>query len=310
MCKVTCALFAFALSVAISNAEGIPSITLNNGVSMPVIAAGTWQYSPSEAKASVKAAIAAGFKHIDAAFDYNNQEAVGAGIKETGVNRSDIFVTSKVPGCGLQGISRTHCGQDSLAVIQKNLDQLGTTYLDLVLIHFPPVGGCGPLNCPIIRKQWAAFESAYAQKKVRSIGVSNFCVSCFECLFGGNYSITPAVNQVQYHVGEGVDPGGLFSYCKKHGIVTEAYSPLGDNKTEILSGKLTTSIAKAQNKTAAQVALRWIWQNGVALTTKSSSFEHLKEDLDIFDWSLTEEEMSKLNAATQPAGKPSFMCDK
>lgn len=304
----------------------VPNIPLNNGVPMPAVAAGTWQYDKDFAQKSVTEAFAAGFTHIDTAHDYcadgstadctskggSNQVGIAKAI--AGRQRDSMFITTKVPGCGAQGVSRSACGPDSVAAAEKNLQELGVSYVDLLLIHFPPMGGCGLLNCGIIRKQWQALTEAHlATNKTRALGVSNFCISCLKCLAGTpgpTPPIVPAVNQFQYHIGMSADPEGLISYCKAKGIVPQAYSPLGDNTTELISGPLVSRIGAAHEKSGVQVALKWIWQNGVAVTTKSGNSEHLREDLDLFDWSLTTQELASANAATNPHGKPSFMCSK
>ena len=120
----------------------------------------------------------------------------------------------------------------------------------------------------------------------------------------------PAVNQIEYHIGMGADPEGLLSTCAARGIVPQAYSPLGDSTPELISGDLVTSIGAAHNKSGVQVALRWIYQHGVAVTTKSTNAAHLAQDLDIFDWKLTDAEQARADAATKPKGTPSFMCSK
>jgi 2,5-diketo-D-gluconate reductase A len=239
----------------------------------------------------------------------SNQHGIAKALKATSIPRSDIFVTTKVPGCGLQGISRGNCGPDSVAAALENLDELGLDYVDLLLIHFPPPLGCGILNCGTIQKQWAALsEQILKANKTRALGVSNFCVSCLKCLAEVTDAVVPAVNQVQFHVGMGADPEGLMSYAKAQGIAVEAYSPLGDNTTELIDGDLTTRIGAAHNKSSVQVALKWIWQRGHALTTKSSNPKHLAQDIDIFDWQLSSDELTQLDAATKPSGNPSFMC--
>ena len=302
-----------------------PSIRLNNGVEMPVVAAGTWQYDKDYAQKSVTEAIAAGFTHIDTAHDYcadgttasfagadctskggSNQVGIAPAIKG---RRAALFLTTKVPGCGAQGTSFRNCGADSVAAADKNLAELGVHYVDLLLIHFPPLGGCGARNCHAIQQQWHALTQSHLQtNKTRALGVSNFCISCLKCLAETPGALVPAVNQFQYHVGMGADPGGLVSYCKAQGIVPQAYSPLGDNTTELITGDLVNSIGKVHNKTGVQVALRWIWQHGVAVTTKSGNLEHLKQDLDLFDWQMSDEQLARADAATSPKGKPSFMC--
>ena len=283
-----------------------PTITLNNGVLLPAIAAGTWQYKPEIAEQSVNDAFEAGFTHIDTAHDYDNQDGVGKALQ--GRKRDSFFLTTKVPGCGLQGISKANCAQDSSAAIDANLKQLGLDYVDLLLIHFPPLLGCKvESNCKAIQSQYAALEAALTAKKTRAIGVSNFCISCFECL-NKTMKVTPAINQVKYHVGMGSDPGGLKSYCSEQGIHMQAYSPLGDNASALIEGPLLEKIGTAHNKSSVQVALSWIWQNAVPVVTKSTKLGHLKDDIDIFDFKFSADELKELNSQTQPSGSPSFMC--
>ena len=121
-------------------------------------------------------------------------------------------------------------------------------------------------------------------------------------------TVVPMVNQVQFHVGMGNDPEGLFSYAKAHNITMQAYSPLGDGKKELITGNMTTTIGKAHQKSGAQVALKWIVAQGIPLVTKANSASFLAEDIDLFSWELTAAEKSTLDAATSPAGTPSFMC--
>jgi len=121
-------------------------------------------------------------------------------------------------------------------------------------------------------------------------------------------TVTPAVNQVQYHVGMGVDPIGVKSTSEKHGIHLQAYSPLGNGKSDLITGDLVTTIGSNYNKTGAQVALRWIQENGVSLTTKTTKTSHMQQDLDVFTFQLSSEDKAKLDAATKPSGTPSFMC--
>jgi len=320
--KLGLAMLHFALSSAGFSVSGdpTPTITLNNGVKMPAVAAGTWQYNTSTATSSVTQAIAVGFTHIDTAHDYcsdgstgscsggSNQPGIGKALQAAGLARSDYFITTKVPGCGMQGISKFNCGEDSAKAAQTNLDELGLPYVDLVLIHFPPMGGCGKENCKLIKKQWAALTDFYQANKTRAIGVSNFCPSCLECLAEDASAVVPAVNQFKYHIGMGADPEGLLSYCKQHGIAAQAYSPLGDDSSELITGKFVTAAGKAHGKSGAQVSLRWIYQHGVAVTTKADTKAYLQEDLDLFSWSLTDAEMTEADGLTSPAGTPSFMC--
>jgi diketogulonate reductase-like aldo/keto reductase len=312
-----------AFAAGLASASPIPTFPLPNGVHMPAVAAGTWQYDADYAEQSVKAALTAGYTHIDTAHDYcfdgstgdcsqkggSNQKGIAKAI--AGVERENVFITTKVPGCGAQGISRKQCGADSVAAADMNLQELNLEYVDLLLVHFPPEGGCGPLNCPLIQAQWQALTRSHLlTNKTRALGVSNFCVSCLKCLEAtpGGKAAVPAVNQFKYHIGMGADPIELVTYCKSKSIVPQAYSPLGDNTTELINGPIVSTLGAAHNKSGVQVALRWIYQHGVAVTTKSGNPSHLQQDEDIFDWSRTDAEMAQADAATSPAGNPSFMC--
>lgn len=217
---------------------------------MPVMSAGTWLYDDATAEAAVEAALAAGFSHIDTAYDYENQQGVGRAIKKSGKPRESIFVTTKVPGCGLQNVSGRsveECRKDTAARFADDLKQLDLAYVDLMLIHFPPCsGGDGsarspadvtcfprktgctdPKSCELVRAQWSVLTEAYHKKQALSIGVSNYCTACFQCLAEESGAIMPMVNQVQYHVGMRPDPQGFKTFAQKHDMVLQAWSPLG-----------------------------------------------------------------------------------
>lgn len=312
--------------------------TLANGVSMPLLAAGTWQYNDTIAESTVVEALKAGFKHIDTAHDYENQVGVGKGLNASGKKREDVFVTSKVPGCGLQGIGKEDCENNTYKAIKEDLQLIGQhydiKYLDLLLIHFPPcvseptdtgkgspskstcggkkLNGCtDPDNCKAIALQWKAVERAYKEGLVKAVGVSNYCSKCFGCL-GDNVTVKPMVNQVQFHVGMTPDPQGFASFAKKNNMLLQAWSPLGSGghgDDEILKGNLTSGIANAHQKSTAQIALKWLIQHGFSVATKSSNPKHLAEDIDLFHFDLTEEEMSSLDAASfHKTDNPSFLC--
>ena len=157
-------------------------------------------------------------------------------------------------------------------------------------------------------------ETLQQQKKARTIGVSNFCPKCLECISADpTLKVVPAVNQFEHHIGMGPDAEGIKAYCKSKGIVAQAYSPLGPTfnqtaKDILIEGPLTTSIGKAHNKSGAQVALKWVVQGGMALVTRALNPEYLVEDLDLFDWTLSGDEAAKLNAATEPAAQPCLFC--
>ncbi|GAB5367640.1 hypothetical protein AAMO2058_001248200 [Amorphochlora amoebiformis] len=293
-------------SAALAFTGRSPIAVLNNGVRMPLVGAGTWQYNSSVAHDSVMNAINLGYDHIDTAHDYNNQDGVGKALAS--FKRDDFFLTSKIPGCGVpgEGVDLFHCYDDTKKLFQEDLDLLNVDYVDLMLIHFPPVLGC-TLGCGAIQAQWKAMEEMYNAKKARAIGVSNYCQSCFACL-NKTMKVKPAVNQFQYHVGMGPDPIGLISYCESQNILVQAYSPLGNGSPELIHGNLTGSIGAKYNKTSVQIALKFVVQKGYGVLTKSTNPKYLADDIDLFDFNMTVSDMAKLDAATTPAGSPSFLC--
>ena len=148
-------------------------------------------------------------------------------------------------------------------------------------------------------------EAFVKMGKIKSIGVSNYCISCLQCLLP-KITIPPVLNQFQYHVGMGPDPGGLVSFCKKNKIIPQAYSALGNGK--LISDPLLTSVGAAHNVSSAQVALKWVIAQDAAVAFKADTLEYISEDIALFDWNLTATELSQLNAATTPANNPSWSC--
>jgi len=288
------------------------NVTLNNGIVMPLLTIGTWQYNASTAYDELKKAFSVGFRHVDTAHDYNDQVGVGRawaeGVAEYG--RENLFLTTKVPGCGTQGVrSGANCGPDTLKAVNEDFAQLNVSQVDLMLLHFPGMLGCGTLGCPEIQTQWAVMEQLYAENKARAIGVSNYCPSCFECLFKASKQV-PMVNQIEYHVGMGPDPIGLRSYMREKNIQMQAYSPLGDGSSELINGALVSGIGKTYNKSGAQVSLKWVMQQNIGLLTKADTMQYLQEDADMFSWDLSDSDMATLTKATKPSGNPSFRCTK
>merc|ERR1711881_474460 len=164
---------------------------------------------------------------------------------------------------------------------------------------------CSFTSPPISHQQAAAcLEDANKAGKAKAIGVSNYCQSCFECILK-NATVVPAVNQVQYHVGEGADPIGLKTYMDSKGIVMMAYSAMAQGSKELISGPLTNGIGAHYNKSGAQVALKWVAQHNVPLVTKASNPKYLAQDIDLFDFELSPTDVSALDAATKPRGNPS-----
>ena len=269
----------------------IPNVTLNNGVQMPMISLGTWQYDDSTAEAAVRLALQTGFNHIDTANNYHNQGGVGKAL--SGFDRSTYFLTTKVPSSSSYATT--------MAALEDDLSELGIDYVDLMLIHSPA------RDCKTTQEQWRALEDFYAAGKAKAIGVSNYCLSSWACI-AETQKVMPAVNQIEYHIGMGLDPQGLKSFHDAHGIVTQAYSPLGNGDSTLITGDMVTNIGKAHNWSGAQTSMRWLIENGVPLTTKTSKQSHMEEDLAIFADALADEEKSQLDVATKPAGSPSWAC--
>jgi len=284
-----------AIAAASAKTGGIKNVKLNNGVEMPMLSLGTWQYSPSTAEAAVKLALQAGFNHIDTAMNYNNQDGVGAALK--GVDRKSYFLTTKV--VPVQDARSAYA--ETTKNLQGDLSALGLDYVDLMLVHAPA------RSCEATQEQWRALEDFYKAGKAKAIGVSNYCLSSFKCVMQ-TAKITPAVNQIEYHVGMGPDPEGLKSHGDSLGVVTQAYSPLGDGSSELITGSLVSDIGKGHGWSGAQVSMRWIIENGVPLTTKTTKLSHMKEDLAIFSDSLKDAEKKKLDDAKSPSGRPSWAC--
>jgi len=302
------------------SASDPPTVTLRNGVKMPMVAAGTFQYNSSQAYESIKAALAVGFTMVDTAYDYSNQDGVGRAIAT--VPRERVFLETKVPGCLMDPALKNpfKCYNETKTALDADLRLLNVSYIDLVIIHFPPgqafvVRSCGDLtgSCQMIREQWRAMEEYYKAGKLRAIGVSNYCPSCFDCL--KDAEVFPMVNQVMYHIGMGPDPAGFQSYARSRGMVMQAYSTLGNAPwtghaaEEITRGNLTSSIGRAHGKNSVQVALKWVVEQGVPAVTKSSNPAHLASDLDLWSWNFTPAELAALNAHKSPWGYPSFACN-
>jgi diketogulonate reductase-like aldo/keto reductase len=273
-------------------AADIPNATLNNGVQMPMISLGTWQYDDDTAEAAVRLALQTGFNHIDTANNYNNQAGVGKALAD--FDRSTYFLTTKIPS--ESGYTK------ATQRLQEDLDLLGLDYVDLMLIHSPSMK-----NCKNTQEEWRALEEFYNAGKAKAIGVSNYCLSSWECI-KETQTVMPAVNQIEYHVGMGTDAQGLVSYHNEHGIVTQAYSPLGNGDSTLITGDLVTGIGQAHGWTGAQASMRWLIENDIALSTKTTKQSHMEEDLAIFDDALAADEKSQLDAATKPAGSPSWAC--
>ncbi|KUP35543.1 glyoxal reductase [Bacillus halotolerans] len=253
------------------------TVKLHNGVEMPWFGLGVFKVeNGSEATESVKAAIKNGYRSIDTAAVYKNEEGVGIGIKESGVAREELFITSKVWNED-QGYDTT------LAAFEKSLERLQLDYLDLYLIHWP--------GKDKYKDTWRALEKLYKDGKIRAIGVSNFQVHHLEELLK-DAEIKPMVNQVEFH--PRLTQKELRDYCKKQGIQLEAWSPLMQG--QLLDNEVLTQIAEKYNKSVAQVILRWDLQHEVVTIPKSIKEHRIIENADIFDFELSQEDMDKIDA--------------
>ena len=316
-----------AISAAPSlHSEQSDSVVLNNGVSMPILALGTAGYDNKTAEDAVTKALETGFKHIHSAYDYFNLPGVAKGLKTVG--REQVFITSMTSPC-IHSASNPkrnvsdpgECYDLTLRELNELLSLLEVEYIDLVLLHGPSEpfgyeGGCSNKVCELNRAQYDAYKTFYSQKKARSIGVSNFCQSCLQCLKNENKAfIPPAVNQIQMHVGMGADPEGLISYCNDNDIVVQAYSPLAHG--EVVTDRLCGKIGSSYNRTAAEVGLRWVLQQGqkqTAIVVKSDKLSSMEEDLQSLSWKLKQNDVEMLDKANTPKGqqdgRPSWGCAK
>ena len=257
---------------------------LNNGAKMPTIGFGTWQTPDGDvAKNSVIDAINAGYRLIDTAAAYGNEESVGKGIKESGINRYDLFVTTKL-------WNDKHGYQETIQAIDESLEKLGLDYLDLYLIHWPNPKAVRDHWAELNAESWRAMEDQYKAGKLRAIGVSNFRREHMDELLK-TASIRPAVNQIYLNPSDMQED--VVSYNNELNILSEAYSPLG---TGGLIGKKTVSeVAEHYGKTPAQVLLRWSLQHQFAPLPKSVHTDRIKENVDIFDFVIDEEDMKTLD---------------
>lgn len=250
---------------------------LHNGVAMPYFGLGVYQSEDGqEVINAVKWALDAGYRHIDTASVYKNEEGVGQAIKESSIERDEIFVVSKVWNSD-QGYDST------LKAFEASLKRLDLEYLDLYLVHWPVANK--------YKETWKALEHLYDQKRVRAIGVSNFMQHHLEDLLAGANTV-PMVNQMEFHPYLVQQP--LIDFCNKNNIQYEAWSPMMQGK--IFSMEEFKKIAKKYGKSIAQIVLRWDLQKGVITIPKSSNKERIIANADIFDFELSEEDVRQLEA--------------
>lgn len=279
-----------------------PSIELAPGIYMPAVCLGTGEYRGADAIAAVTSAIGLGYRCIDTAHEYQNQAAIGAAVlaavanKTNNISRADIFVISKVEG----GLSP----EDTQARLAADTEQLGLGVIDALLLHYPKASPPHSLGWTI-QAQWAAISTFVKAGHARVGGVSQFCSEALSLLDAGASQLRPALNQVGYHVGMGVDPQGVVTAAKLRGDMTlMAYSPLAEADPELLEGKVVVAIAKQLNATPAQIALRWLGQKGVPYAVAASNPAYQRENLEVFGIQIPPPSMTALDELTKPAGCP------
>ena len=254
--------------------------TLHNGVEIPAIGLGTWNLNGEEKVGQViRHAIAHGYRLIDDAEDYGNEKEVGKAIRSCGIPREELFITSKA-GPRFLGYERTH------AAFEQTMKDLGLTYLDLYLVHWPGVPGQEKVQAGT----WKAFEELYEAGRVRAIGVSNFWVRNLKELMA-HAKIMPMVNQIEMHPGF-LQPE-LLKLCADHHIRVEAFSPLAHGT--IFDNDELKELAEKYEKSVSQISLRWIVQHGAVPLPKASSEQRLAENIDVFGFAISDEDMEKID---------------
>ncbi len=259
------------------SAATIPDVTLNNGVEMPILGFGVYQIPPQDTERAVTHALELGYRHIDTAAAYQNEEAVGRAVRRSGVPRHELFVTTKLwiqdPGEG-----------NARRAFEQSLHRLGLDHVDLYLIH-QPFGD--------VYSFWRAMEQLHAEGLARAIGVSNFYPDRLVDLIANN-EVTPAVNQIETH--PYFQRHGDQEVMRSRGVQIESWGPFAEGRNDLFSDKTLVDIGAAHGRSVAQVVLRWLIQRNVVVIPKSVRRQRMAENLDVFDFSLTDDEMARIAA--------------
>jgi 2,5-diketo-D-gluconate reductase A len=250
------------------------TVELADGMPIPLVGFGTWQLDGADAYDGVRAALDLGYRHIDTATMYQNEEQVGAAVRDSGLAREDVFITTKCPP--------GNAGREA-QTLEASLKALDTDFVDLWLVHWPPNGEARP-------ETWTAFVTALEQGKTRAIGVSNYSIAQIDELVAAT-GRAPALNQIPWNPFL-YDEREVAELGRRH-VVLEGYSPL---KRSRLNHPVLAAIAEAHDKTPAQVILRWHVQRGFVVIPRSRQATRIAENFDLFDFELTADEMSRLDA--------------
>lgn len=261
-------------------------VTLNNGLKMPQLGFGVWQVPDDEATAAVGNALKAGYRSIDTAMIYQNEKGVGKAIKESGIPREELFITTKVWNSD-QGYGNT------LRAFDESLERLGLDYVDLYLIHWPTPQFDDYVDT------YKALEKLYHDGRVKAIGVCNFEIEHLERLLS-ECTVAPVLNQVECH--PYLAQNELKEFCAKHDIFVEAWSPL-DQGGEVLQDETVKNIAEAHQKSPAQIVLRWHLQNQTIVIPKSVTPSRIEENFQVFDFELSADEMEQIHALNKDRRK-------
>lgn len=264
----------------------IPSITLNDGSTIPQLGFGTYLLNGLHGKQAIIDALHGGYRLLDSAFNYENEGVVGAAIRESGIRRDEIIVTTKLPG-------RRHAYGQALVTIEESLCRMGLDYIDIYLMHWPnPQHG-------LYVEAWQALVEARKRGYVKTIGVCNFIPEYTENIIAAT-GVTPAINQIELHPYFNQEDQRRWDHT--HHIIDEAWSPMARGN-KVFTDPVLTDIAASHHKSITQIILRWHMQLGVIPLPKAASETHQQENLAVFDFTLTEAEMKRINQLSRPDGR-------
>ena len=254
-----------------------PLVTLNNGLQMPRLGLGTMTLNGDVGIRCVADAISLGYRLIDTAMIYNTEKEVGEGIRQSGIKREELFITSKLWKADMDY-------EQAKKGFQTSINKLGTDYLDLYLIHRPSGGDW--------KGSWKAMEELYHAGKIKAIGMSNADFAQLDDLIANN-EVKPAIHQIETHAF--FQEGNAYDYLKHHGVQMEAWAPFAEGRNGLFTNATLAAIGKKYNKTVAQVCLRWHYQRGIIAIPRSHQKAHIAENLNIFDFSLEDSDMASIS---------------